>query len=135
MDEHLANAVATAGDDHELFLPVPAVARPVVESASVEETIQPARKAEVEAYLQALQSQGVGKGEFALARISGEKDERKGERWVKNCLLNDALDNVGGETWRRDRISPLVAMAGRGMVIPSRGSHPFRTVRGGIVTR
>ena len=55
VDEELAYSIAPSGDDDELFLPVPAIARPVVQNASVQVAIDPARNAPIETCLQAAQ--------------------------------------------------------------------------------
>ena len=49
LHQELAEAIATSSDHHELLLPVPLVASPVVESAPIQEVVHIARKAEIEA--------------------------------------------------------------------------------------
>lgn len=92
-----ADAITAASDDHDLLLPVPGVALPVVQRALVEEVVRPARQAEVEAYFQPGESLGVIYGEITFAGVSRKEVERKGKCWVEDCLLDDALHDVGGE--------------------------------------
>lgn len=40
MDEGLANSAASAGDDNELFGPVPLIGLPVVQNVSVQEVVR-----------------------------------------------------------------------------------------------
>ena len=64
LHHELAEAIAASSNHHELFLPVPLVARPVIESAPIQEVVHVARKAEIEADLQAAQSDRVLEGKL-----------------------------------------------------------------------
>ena len=96
LDEELAEAIAASGDDHELLLPVPLIARPVVESTPVQEIVHIAREAQVEADLQAAQSRRMLEGKFlTLACVAREKEERQCQGRVEDGVLDDGIDEIG----------------------------------------
>ena len=74
VDQVFPDAVAAAGDHHQLLRPVQAVALPIVQSALAEIVVDPSGEAKIQAYLQAFHRELVVHCEFAFPRIVGEEE-------------------------------------------------------------
>lgn len=105
LDDLLADAVAAAGYDDELFVaPVVGVVGPVVGDGAVEPAAYSVGEAEVEEGLEVPHSAGVeGGGILAFCGIAGEKEEREREDGIEGCCLEETAERVNCDAWAAEK--------------------------------